>query len=581
MARRGAATNADIEAPMAPGKLYALIVGINRYDHNANWALDGAVRDALTVNDAVGRTHRLAAVDEYKLVITDGESPPRRGVIYDKLQEIARQASERDSVLVYLAGHGTVQGGRAALIPEDGDPEAPESLVWIDQVQRVFDRSPCRRRVLLLDMCQDESLPDETPTVTVADPAPQDGRPEVMEELSRPTDEARARALAPVTEPRCTSQESLDAVHAEIGWMILTSCGAGQQSWESDELGGQGVFSHHVALGLRGDADLNHDGTVGLYELVQYLSSVVPWEARRAQREREKVVGWAFEQVPHVICRGPMTSFSDKGAVAGDARPPDWRDFKRPPGLLGKWLEVLRERCPFEEANNWSWHVPGAGVLYGLLMGLEVLLLFGAGAAQGWIMGTMVALLSGLLWHAMISFSVAAAALRYHHGGYLSGSSMVVWHGLVFTGLAVVVDDTTRVIHFGMAMFFILVVMIVFGFNTLHVAISLLELERRREEGCLRDFFKVLEQKLLRAEIPNPIPCEIFHPKIYLALWPIVAAVLIVHMGAVAWDDHLDLRDGLVLLRDMVLWILVTWLISGYYALYQWLFRRHPKQVKT
>lgn len=551
-------------------RLLALIVGIDQYRCPHVNPLRGAVVDARAVNDAYYRTHRCSTGDNYVLLVSGADPPPTRAVILDHLHIIAAQASPRDRVLLYLAGHGITDNGRAGFIPADGDPQIPASLLWIDELQQVFRGCPCRQRVLLLDACQESLTPNAAPIESPADPEIPD-----IGECARP------RALRRLHQARVLSPEFLEALRAEVGWIILTSCGPGQASWEAAELGGHGVFSHHVALGLRGDADLNHDQTVGLDELVQYLSKAVPAEARAVQRRREELVGSYEEQVPYLICRAPVTAFTDEGGVTSDSRPTDYRGFDPPPGLLAAWVKVVRQTKPYGDMNNWSWHTPGAGVLYGLLMGVQVWLVCGVGPRWAGGIATAVAVGSALLWYAMMAFSVASARLRYHHGGYVSPAAVLMWHLLLFALLAPMAPDATHCIHYGVALFTILALVIVFGFNTLHAVINLFELDRRGEEAALRDFIQQLERKLLRAEIPNPIPCETFHPKLYLILWPILTIVLLLHITFLVWRPHLSAEDGLALLYDLGLWVLVTWLISGYNALYQWHVRRHPKQVRT
>jgi hypothetical protein len=558
----------------APGgrRLFALVVGIDHYTSKDVPPLQGAVRDAMAVNDAHYRTHQPSSADEYMLLVSGAEPPPTRQVILAQLHRVAAVAGPGDQIMIYLAGHGITTGGRAAFVPVDGTPRDAASLLWIDELQHALDQCACQQRVLLLDTCQ-EWCDVRTTGATAGHQLGPEAPPGDVS--------ASPRGLEPFRQPETLGTEFLAALQAQIGWSILTSCGPGQRSWESAELQGHGVFSHHVALGLRGDADLDNDQTVGLDELVQYLAKAVPREAKLAQRERTRLLGWTEEQVPYLICRGPVTAFTDEGAVSSDARPADWRRFTPPPGLFAAWIHTLRTVRPYGEMNNWSWHTPGAGAIYGLVMGVQVLLVGGTPAIGAVWLGLGVAMFSALLWHAAISLSAAAAQLRYHHGGYLSPAGILAWHGLLFAVVGPMARDATHCIHFGLAVFTILAVLITLGFNTLHIAISLFELERRGEEALMRDLFRQLERKWLRSDTPNPIPCEIFHPKVYLALWPVLSVALLAHVVAMAWRERLSTEDGLVLLYDLGLWVLTTWFISGYNALYQWHFRRHPKQVRT
>jgi hypothetical protein len=542
----------------AQARLLAMIVGVDRYEHLHS--LQGPSRDARLVFDALRRTRMTATAVVSELMVTDGGCEPTRQAVLAGLQRLAAQASARDTLLIFFAGHGLLAGHDVALVPCDGHPLRPQSLVSIREMREVFAGIECARRALLVDACQ-ENVPMET----------EDGPLSAPPAHAAPETSARGyRTRGGVASGFCESLNLLGP-----GWTILTSCSPGQLSLEAQDLDGHGVFSYYVALGLRGDADLDGDGTVGLGELAQYVSNKVPREARMAS-------GGFLEQVPQLICQGPIAPWTDNGALTGDALTPEWREFRLPAGLGRLWRGHLRGEWPFEPLTAWRWLVRGTAVLYGLCLGV---LMFQVGfAARGpiWVPALLAGAAGAALWLGLISFATASTLKRFHHAGYLAGSAVVGLHAAVLAGgLAWSGGPATQGIVFGMMLFLLLCVMIVFGCNAAFTIISLLDLERRGEEGSLRDFFKSMQTKLIRADLPNPIACETFHPGIYLGVWLLLSAGLIFHMVTRCLQPKLDLADGLTLLRDGLLWVLVSWMASGYHTCYRHIFRKHPKRPRA
>jgi helicase len=60
---------------------------------------------------------------------------------------------------------------------------------------------------------------------------------------------------------------------------LIASCGEGQKSIEAVERK-HGLFTYHLLRGIRGSADRDRDGMVGLAELFNYVSGAVARDAR-------------------------------------------------------------------------------------------------------------------------------------------------------------------------------------------------------------------------------------------------------------------------------------------------------------
>jgi len=551
-----AAVTSSSERP----RLLATIIGVDVYDREGVPDLSGAARDARLVYDALRRTRLESTRVEGRLLVSGGDLRPTRAAIFDALRAVAAESRPSDTVLIHFSGHGILSEGRVHVVPSDGDPNDPATLVAVEDAQDLFAKSPCPRRAFFLDTCQE---------VVEGEPAAgEDGQPALSE----------ARRARPYRTRGSATRAFVEALPASRpAWVLMSSCGPGELSLESADLDYHGIFSYYVALGLRGEADLDGDGTVGLGELAQYVADKVPREASLCSRG-------LLTQTPQLVCRGQISSMTDEGAAQGDAAAVHRRRFTPPPGLGRQWGQALRGAWPFEALGAWSWLVRGSMVMYGLIMGLDVLLSFWPPTWASLAAAGGVAAASVVLWWLMVGLGVASTLMRYHHGGYVNGAVLLAWHGLVFAGAAILglsAISASELIRFGVQLFVAISVMVVYGFNIVHTLLSLLDLERRKEEAALRGFFGELDRGLVRAELPVSIACETFHPKVYLASWVVVTLPLVAHMAWVLWKGNPAGREGLVFLRDAALWVLVTWQVSGYNAMYTQIRRKHPMRASA
>ncbi|MGH9720245.1 MAG: caspase family protein [Bryobacteraceae bacterium] len=191
-----------------------------------------------------------------------------------------------DRVLVYFAGHGYVDRGKAYLAPYDLDPAAIAATGYpMETLGRIFaGKIKGKWKVLLTDACHSGAI----------DP----------------------NADAP------TLNRTLSSLDPSL--FSFTASRDREVSYEHSSWGGgHGVFTYYVKAGLEGEADESGDGIVTADELVEYV--------RRNVREATKAAP-----------RGPQTPTSDRGSfdpnmllayVAARVRP------KAPaPAKNGTWI---------------------------------------------------------------------------------------------------------------------------------------------------------------------------------------------------------------------------------------------------
>jgi hypothetical protein len=235
------------------GKKYAVLVGVNRYEHPKLARLKYAENDVSELADVLGKAG-------YEVVLLTGPAGarkpgcrPTRVNIEARLKEVLRKCRRADTLVLAFAGHGVQFEGKkdAFFCPVDARPFADETttLVSLSKVYVEMERSFAGVKLLLVDACRD--------------------------------DPRGSRGVGGDTAPRPPS-----------GVGALFSCRAGQRAFEHDTLR-HGVFFHFVLEALKGKAK-NEDGEVTWDDLATYVK-------RQVNRQTPKIIGDGARQTPHEI----------------------------------------------------------------------------------------------------------------------------------------------------------------------------------------------------------------------------------------------------------------------------------------
>lgn len=254
----------ETELPAPVAKRWAVVVGIADYAHRGKWDLTNlryAARDA-TALASVLRDDRAGRFDDVQLLL-DGEATTRNVRI--ALREKLRGVQDRDTVLVFWAGHGCPDPGEPStyyLVTHDTDPEhmAATGYAMSDLKQDIGRLAACNV-VLIADTCHSGGLSD--PAVGVR------GAKE-----NRIIDQFRA--VQPVPD-----RETETAGRIQPTRLTFTSCESGETSLENSELGGgHGVFTWFLLNAVKGEGDAlrsggNNDGRVSLGEMVDFTRDQV------------------------------------------------------------------------------------------------------------------------------------------------------------------------------------------------------------------------------------------------------------------------------------------------------------------
>jgi len=231
------------ERPQAPPRLHVLAVGIDRY-RAADAELKRAVADARAFAARLSESAR-GYFDPARVevrVLADAEAT--RASIVAALDDLAARAGPQDAVVVFVAAHGVIDGGRYALVTHDYDGRlADASLIGADALIDASQRVRALDQIFVFDTCHAGGL---------------------------------NLALSGYYDSRMTLFARNSGVHVFAG--------ATDRQGAVDDHEGNGLFTHVLLKGLAArEADRNADGQVSVVELGGFAQA----EARRIAAQRK------------------------------------------------------------------------------------------------------------------------------------------------------------------------------------------------------------------------------------------------------------------------------------------------------
>ncbi len=254
-------------APAFPRNAVALLVGIGGYRRADRIAgLHFAARDARALARLV-RDDQLCGFPRDRVVLLTDAKASRANLVRHLSRWLPQESKGADLVLIYFAGHGTVElvGGREEgyLLPHDADPdEVVAHGVAMGDVARWIDGIDARAVIVCLDCCHAGGILPAPGVSLRASDRDMQLRPSLLQQLG-----GRGRFL-------------------------IASCDRGQKSIEAEELR-HGLFTYHLLKGLSGAGDRDGDGYVGVAELFNYVASAVSRDARGKFAREQTPWTWA------------------------------------------------------------------------------------------------------------------------------------------------------------------------------------------------------------------------------------------------------------------------------------------------
>lgn len=292
----------------AKGKKYALLVGINDYQHDKLPDLLYAVNDAKKLGQVLAKAGFETTTLTDETGKTDPNRRPTKANIERALEAVLKKCQRGDIVLVALAGHGLqfekkleTDKDDCYFCPQDGRPfrDQVNSLVSLGNIYSQMERSFAGMKVLLVDACRDDP------------------------------DSARGTRSGGITADL--------APRPPEGVAALFSCRAGEKAFENPKLE-HGVFFYHIIQGLEGKAQ-NLEREVTFASLASYVNRAVPrWLKQHVQGGKQR---------PHV-----RADYSEE-AVLAHALPlrqvvPPIKPPVDPPPIKPPPLPEIKQKPPVE-----------------------------------------------------------------------------------------------------------------------------------------------------------------------------------------------------------------------------------------
>ncbi len=246
--------SAATAAAQTGGQTYALLVGISKYA-KPELSLQFANADASVFSKLLESPLGGSVPSDNVLLLTDEKATT--AAVRNGFQDfLKRRAGKNDTVVILIAGHGTVEvpGSKDAFIlTYDSDPQDLKSTaLGMDELQSLFEEQLTKvgRVLLFVDVCKAGTI-GTIHNTTIA-----------------------------------SNVQQLGDVQGDLFGLLASR--PREVSLEGPEFGGgHGVFSYYVIKGLEGAADENKDGVVDADELIKYVSDQVPMATMNKQHPRE------------------------------------------------------------------------------------------------------------------------------------------------------------------------------------------------------------------------------------------------------------------------------------------------------
>jgi len=249
---QAAAALSKVAAASAPGgQTYALLIGISKYKR-ADLNLQFADADA-TVFSQLLQSQRGGGVPTENLTLLTDEKASLAAVRLAFQDLLKRRAGKDDTVVILVAGHGTVDVTAAYILTYDADPQDLKSTALpMAELNNLFDNQLKKvGRVLLF------------------------------------TDVCKAGVIGSIRSVNVN--ENVKQLAGAGGSLFgLLASRPTELSIEGPQFGGgHGAFSYYVVKGLQGEADTDKNGIVDADELIEYVRSQVRAATNKKQTPTE------------------------------------------------------------------------------------------------------------------------------------------------------------------------------------------------------------------------------------------------------------------------------------------------------
>ncbi len=250
-----AAAAQSAAAPAAAGgQTYALLIGVSKYAR-PELSLQFAHSDAQTFSQLLS-SQRGGGVPPSNILLLTDEKATTAAVRNGFQDFLKRRATKNDTVIILVAGHGTVEtpgNKNAYILTYDADPQDLNSTALpMAELQSLFEDQLKKvgRVLLFVDVC-------------------------------------KAGTIGSIQNTSVNSNvQQLGDIDGDLFGLLASR--PREVSFEGPEFGGgHGAFSYFVMKGMGGAADKDGNKVVTASELIDYVSEQVPDATRNKQHPRE------------------------------------------------------------------------------------------------------------------------------------------------------------------------------------------------------------------------------------------------------------------------------------------------------
>ncbi len=222
-------------------KIWAIVIGVSEY-HDRDLRLRYADKDAQLFYGFLKSPKGGSIPDDQIELLTNLNAT--RANILRSISEKLRRAFDDDQVIIYIASHGVPDevSGELYFLGTDADPNNVVGTgIAQSDIEKAIGGARARKVIMFADACHSGGLG-------------------ISPRLSARGSEATLtnRLLSKLAEVR-------------DGIVIFTASSSSEYSQEGERWQGHGVYTYHLVDGLKGGADLDGDGIVGIRELYEHV----------------------------------------------------------------------------------------------------------------------------------------------------------------------------------------------------------------------------------------------------------------------------------------------------------------------
>jgi tetratricopeptide (TPR) repeat protein len=240
--------------PEVEGDTYALLVGISSFQDKNIIPLQYAHEDALELTKLL-ESPRAGAIPQDNVVTLVNQKATRSAIQSAIETHLKARAKKNDTILLFIASHGTMVGKKGYIVAYDTNAEDPATTgIPMDDIRKLFENqlSEVKRLYLYVDVCHSGA---------------------VGQIIAKPDDKVTERALS----------------SEEVSMFGMLAAQRGQVAYEGVNYGGgHGAFSYFLMRALNSsEADVDGNGKISMSELADYVHDQVQAATARAQTPKQ------------------------------------------------------------------------------------------------------------------------------------------------------------------------------------------------------------------------------------------------------------------------------------------------------